>query len=63
MTIIDETITIHEDLDLVGSVDDGGYYFHYFDGDIKSEKTSVIYPNKVEAIASLKSDSIDWLRD
>lgn len=56
--IFDEVIPIHQELDLVGSVDDCGYYFHEFYP--LTDRVSVTYPGKAEALAALKSDSIEW---
>ncbi len=57
--VFDETIPIHLDLDLVGSVDDCGYYFHEQNYPLK-DRVSVTYPGKAEALAALKNDSINW---
>lgn len=59
--VFDETITIHQDLDLVGSVDDGGYYFHEQFPQV--DRVSITYPAKAEALEALKADSITWQDD
>ena len=56
--VFDETITIHQEIDLVGSVDDCGYYFH--EHYPATDRVSITYPAKADALAALKSDSISW---
>jgi len=56
-TLADETIIIHATLDLVCSVDDGGWYFD----DQDTAAPSIIYATKEHALAAYKNDAIEWV--